>query len=93
MYFRKHGMHFVRIENAYVCGKTGVIAFELLPGEEAHRAAATDVAEQHFELISQLKGDFQESKETTEQLARAEVAHRGAVSQRRSRRGPVAGIQ
>ena len=74
MYFRKHGMHFQRVENAYVCGKTGVIAFELLPGEEANRASATEVAEQHFELISQLKGDFQESKETTEQLARAEVA-------------------
>ena len=33
MYFRTHGMNFTRVENAFECDKTGVLAFELLPGE------------------------------------------------------------
>ena len=82
MYYRTDGLNFTRVENAFECDKTGVLAFELLPGE-TDRAQASQALDTHIQLLSQVKSDFQETKETTEVLAQdaAELAHSDVLTE------------
>ena len=73
LYYHTDGLNFARVENGFECEKTGVLAFELLPGE-TDRSQASQAFDKHIQLITQVKGDFQETKETTKELVSQDAA-------------------